>query len=136
MRAKTQGSTLLKQWGFFSMPHLWHGTSVYMYMSEDLTNNTHACCQAFGRGAITTHFDSSLSRPGWEHSTFRIRGSSLIHCNIALFCLLFFETCSYKLSRKDLRFYIPGVGTMYSQMYREGWSQLLVCQYQNPPTLE
>ena len=37
--------------------------------------DTHTYCQAFSRGAVTTCFyDLGLSRLGFEHPTFRLRG--------------------------------------------------------------
>ena len=43
------------------------------------TLDTHTCCQAFGSGVVTTCFyDLCLSRLGFEHPTFRIRGE---RCN-------------------------------------------------------
>ena len=68
----------IKQWCFFNMPHLlWHGASVYNGHLRD----THTYCRAFSSGAVTTCFyDLYLSRLGFEHPTFRLRGerSSLL----------------------------------------------------------
>ena len=43
--------------------------------SSPRTSDTHAYCRAFGSGAFTTFFnDLGLSRLGFEHPTFRLKG--------------------------------------------------------------
>ena len=67
--------TAIKQWGFFSVPHLlWLGLSVYKLMV--ISNDTHINCREFGSGAVTLtcFYDLCLSRLGFEHPTFRLRG--------------------------------------------------------------
>ena len=61
-----------KQRGFLSMPRLlWHPFIMVISKARD----THTCCRAIGSGAVTTCFyDWGLSRLGFEHSTFRMRG--------------------------------------------------------------
>ena len=63
-----------EQWGFFSVPHLLcHGATVYNGISEDPWHSH----RAFGNGAVTTCFyNLGLSRPGFEHPTFRMRSES------------------------------------------------------------
>ena len=65
----------MEQWGFY-IDKLWHCDKCYpirMVISED--RDTHTCCLAFGSGAVTTCFyDLGLSRLGFEHLTFYIRG--------------------------------------------------------------
>ena len=40
-----------------------------------MTRDTHIYCREFGSEAVTTCFyDVVLSRPGFEHQTFRLRG--------------------------------------------------------------
>ena len=61
-------------WWPFSMPHLlWHGTSIYNgHLGGHMT---HTQCQAFPKGTLTTCFnDIGLSRLGFEHPTFCMRG--------------------------------------------------------------
>ena len=66
---------VIEQWGFY-IDKLWHCDKWYpirMVISED--RDTHTCCRAFGSGAVTTCFyDLGLSRLGFEHLTFYIRG--------------------------------------------------------------
>ena len=51
-----------------------HGVSVLKWSSQR-TCDTHTCCRAFSRGAVTAWFyDLDLSRLGFEHPTFRMRG--------------------------------------------------------------
>ena len=59
---------------FFSVPHLlWHGASAYNGHLRGPVTLTY--CRALSSGAITTWFcDLGLSRLGFEHSTFRLRG--------------------------------------------------------------
>ena len=59
---------VIEQWGFFSVPYLlWH-----VVISED---PWHIYCPAFGSGAVTTCFyDLGLSRLGFDHPTFCLRG--------------------------------------------------------------
>ena len=67
----------IEQLGFFSVPHLlWHGASVYDgYLRRPVTHH----CRAIGSGAVTICFnDLGLSRLGFEHPTFRMRGE---RCN-------------------------------------------------------
>ena len=43
--------------------------------SSPRTRDIHTCCRAFGSGTVTTCVnDLGLSRPGFEHPTFRMRG--------------------------------------------------------------
>ena len=65
----------IEQWGFFSVPHiLWHGASVYSDNFWGLYD-THICCQAFDSRTVTTCFyDLGLSRLGFQHPSFRMRG--------------------------------------------------------------
>ena len=58
----------------FSVPHLlWHRTSIYNgHLGGHMT---HTQCQAFRKGTLTTCFnDIGLSRLGFEHPTFCMRG--------------------------------------------------------------
>ena len=61
------------QWGFLSVPHiLWHGASVN---NGHLRGPVTLKPTALSSGAVTTLFnDLSLSRLGFEHRTFRLRG--------------------------------------------------------------
>ena len=59
-----------------------------MVISED--SDTHTYCQAFSSGAVTTCFyDLGLSRLGFEHPTFRLRGqrSSLLRHRRGFCCV-------------------------------------------------
>ena len=60
----------IKQWGFVSLPYLmWRGISVQR------TSDTHTFFSAFSSGAVTICFNEEfLSRSGFEHPIFRIRG--------------------------------------------------------------
>ena len=72
----------IEQWGFFSVPHLLHvtrpGHPVYnghLQWPVTLTPNAE---RWIGSGAVTTCFnDLGLSRLGFEHPTFRLRGELL-----------------------------------------------------------
>ena len=57
----------IEQWGFFSIPHLlWHGASVLNGRLRE---------HLFSSGAVIICFnDICLSRLGFEHPTFRLRG--------------------------------------------------------------
>ena len=61
---------------FFSVPHLlWHGASVYNGHFRGPVTFTCTYCRALGSAAVTTCFyDLVLSRLGFEHQTFRLRG--------------------------------------------------------------
>ena len=65
---------VIEQWWFFSVPHLlWY--AAYVYNGHLRGPMTHTCCRAFSSGAVTTCFyDSGLSRLGFKHPTFRLRG--------------------------------------------------------------
>ena len=72
----------IEKWGFFSVPHLlWLGASVYNgHLRGSVTLTLY--CRAFCSGAVTTwlfFFYLSLSWLGFEHPTFRMRGSDLTH---------------------------------------------------------
>ena len=55
----------IEQWWLFSVPHpMWHGASVYNCYLRGC--DTHTYCRAFS--------DLCLSRLGFEHPTFRLRG--------------------------------------------------------------
>ena len=66
---------VFKQWRFFSVTHLlWQGPGHPFIMASP-TRDTQNTCRAFGSGALTTCFnDLGLSRNGFEHPNFRLRG--------------------------------------------------------------
>ena len=61
----------IEQWEFFSVPHLlWH-----LWWSSGRIRDTHTYCRVYSSGAVTTCFYVlGLSRLGFEHPTFRLRG--------------------------------------------------------------
>ena len=65
----------IKQWGFLSLPHLmWRGISVYNGHLRGPVTPT-PFCSAFSSGAVTICFNEVfLSRSGFEHPIFRMRG--------------------------------------------------------------
>ena len=66
----------IEQWGIFSLPYLMgHGTSVYNGHLAPRTRDTCTYCRAFSSGDVPTGiYDLDLSRLGFEHATFRMRG--------------------------------------------------------------
>ena len=55
--------------------HIYCDTWHPFVWSSPRTRDTHTCCRAFKIGAITTFFnDLGLSRAGFEHPTFGMRG--------------------------------------------------------------
>ena len=78
---------------------------IHLYWSSTRTCETHMYCRAFGCEAVTTCFDNwSLSRLGFEQTTFRLRANALdnpvrhchayiwnirIHININISCVGF-----------------------------------------------
>ena len=67
----------MEQWGFFSVSHLlWHGASVYNGHLRGPVRLT-SIAERYS-GAVTTCFyrfyDLDLSRLGFEHPKFRLRG--------------------------------------------------------------
>ena len=72
----TSALMAIEQCRFLSAPHLlWHGASVYNGLASARTRDTHTYCRAFSSGAVATCFyDLGLSRLGFEHPMFRLRG--------------------------------------------------------------
>ena len=72
----------IEQWGLFSVPHLlWHGSSVY---NGDLRGPVTLALIAEPLAVelpLPVFYDLGLSRLGFKHPTFRLRGkrSSLLH---------------------------------------------------------
>ena len=55
--------------------HAYCKSRIRYKLSSPRTSDTHICCRAFSSGAVTTCFyDLHLSRLGFEHPTFRLRG--------------------------------------------------------------
>ena len=56
--------------------------------SSPRTRDIHTCCRAFGSGTVTTCVnDLGLSRPGFEHPTFRMRGERSTDWATAAVCI-------------------------------------------------
>ena len=66
----------IEQWGFFSV-HVPQTVKrgIRIYCSSPKARDTHTYCRALSSGAVTTCFkDWGLSRLGFKHPTFRLRG--------------------------------------------------------------
>ena len=65
--------------------HTYCDTVIHLYWSSSKTRDTHTLCRAFSCGAVTTcKHHLRLSRLGFEHPPFRIRGkrsNRLRHCH-------------------------------------------------------
>ena len=68
----------IKQWGFFNVPYiLWQGHSLMMVIFEN--RDSHTYYWVFSSGPVTTWFyNFVLSRLGFEHATFCMRGEPTV----------------------------------------------------------
>ena len=79
----------IEQWGFFILPHLlWHGASVYNgHLWGPVTLTPIAIAEglavAVSRAVTTWFYNLGLSRLGFEHPTFRLRGERSSPCTTA-----------------------------------------------------
>ena len=63
----------IEQWGFFSVPHLWHGPSVYNgHLRGPATS--HLLPSFWQWSCLYLFYDLGLSRLGFEHPTFCLQG--------------------------------------------------------------
>ena len=107
-------SAATEQWRFFSVPHLlWHGASIYNgHLLGHRTRDIYTYCRALSSGADTTCFyDLGLSRQGFEHPAFRLRGqcsNPVRHCCgkicLTIHSLLFHSLGNIKVRGLDFRF--------------------------------
>ena len=65
----------IDQWGFLNVPHLlWHGASVYNGHLQVLVTLTPIDERLAVEQSLPYFYDLGLSRLGFEHPTFRLRG--------------------------------------------------------------
>ena len=98
---------VIEQWGFFSVPHpLWLGATYIMVISEDPWHS-HLHLERLAVELSLPVYDLGLSRLGFEHPTFLLRGEGFNplhhHCD----CFVFWREFIISNHHVFLHFYGP-----------------------------